>query len=254
MFCLTPFTKIPNIARTPKTTRAERIQRGSHERREKQKQELRARILQEAGTEFLEYGYENFSLRRVAERIGYSATTIYLYFQNKDDLLLATVQDGFQAFDASVQAAADANPDPLKRIAALGEAYLKFGLEHPALYRLMFMQRSDFYLMPRLVGSGSDPKILEAARDGQIADGAHHVIAQELLVGAVREAMEAGCIAPGDPLLTADALWAGAHGIVALAGSPLMTPEHARKVLDRYATLLLAGLQMPGHTTLEARY
>ena len=66
---------------------------GSRDRREGEKHELRQRLLSAAGQEFLEHGYENFSLRRVAEVIGYSATTIYLYFENKDDLLLATVQD-----------------------------------------------------------------------------------------------------------------------------------------------------------------
>lgn len=239
---ITPLIKIEDIARTT-TTRAGRIKSGSQERREKQKQELREKILTAAGAEFLEHGYEEFSLRRVAERIGYSATTIYLYFENKDDLLLATVQDGFKAFDASVEAAAAANADPLRRIVALGQAYMEFGLANPAIYRLMFMQRADFYLLPRLTGTGSEPEIRQAALDGKPGDGTYHVIAQELLVGAVKEAMDAGQITPGDPLLTADALWAGAHGLVALASSPIMAPDHARKVLDRYAELVIAGLK-----------
>jgi AcrR family transcriptional regulator len=52
----------------------------------------------------------------VAERIGYSATTIYLHFENKDDLILATVQDGFEAFDRRMEEIAQGKGNPLQRI------------------------------------------------------------------------------------------------------------------------------------------
>jgi AcrR family transcriptional regulator len=53
------------------------------------------RSVDAAGALFLEQGYERFSLRKVAERIGYSPTTIYLYFRDKDDLLFTVVDEGF---------------------------------------------------------------------------------------------------------------------------------------------------------------
>ena len=70
-------------------TRSQRIRSASAERRARQKAELRRVILDAATTLFEEHGYENFSLRQVAESIGYSATTIYLHFEDKDDLALA---------------------------------------------------------------------------------------------------------------------------------------------------------------------
>jgi AcrR family transcriptional regulator len=217
-------------------TRVSRIRGASSERRERQKQELRRSILKAAGEEFLAHGYENFSLRRVAETIGYSATTIYLYFQNKDDLLLATVQDGFESFDQKMKDVAASTKEPLKRIQALGRAYIEFGLQNAALYRLMFMQRSDFYFMPRW---GSDTEnIQDETPTARIA-------AQELLVEAVRAGMAAGVIKKGEPFITADVLWAGAHGLVSLANSPLMSPDHAQKVTNLLLTTLIDGIKIP---------
>ena len=200
---------------------------------------MRGAILKAAGDEFLEHGYENFSLRRVAERIGYSPTTIYLYFKDKDDLLLATVQDGFRNFDRTLESAADRTADPLERISILGRTYITFGLDNPALYRLMFMQRSDFHLLPRLLGSGTPDEELDAVH----LTPHHHVVSQELLVEAVRAAMKSGQIPNGDALLLADALWAATHGIVALGTSPLMTREHAEKVGSGLIELLLQGVR-----------
>ncbi len=127
-------------------TREGRVRAASRERRAAQKQELREAILAAASELFLERGNDGFSLRGVAERIGYSATTIYLYFADKDELLFAVVDEGFQAFTAALTAAVESVSDPLAKLEALGRAYVEFGLSHPAHYQLMFMQRPDFLL------------------------------------------------------------------------------------------------------------
>src|SRR5918992_973820 len=110
-------------------------------RRERQRQQLRQAILDAAGELILERGYEGFSLRQVAERIGYSATTIYLHFENKDALIAAVIDEGFERFLRALQAVE--TPDPLGRIIDLGRAYVRFGLENRVYYQLMFMQRAD---------------------------------------------------------------------------------------------------------------
>src|SRR6266487_6667346 len=125
-------------------TQAQRLRKAIRHRRDQEKQELRQAILTAAGELFLEQGYERFSLRKVAERIGYSATTIYLYFRDKDDLLFTVVDEGFMRFGQQLAAAAASQEDPWERLIALGRAYVSFGLEHPVYYQLMFMQRSDF--------------------------------------------------------------------------------------------------------------
>src|SRR5438270_11477593 len=101
-------------------TRSDRMRAASKERRSLQKQELRSLILATAAELFLEHGYDRFSMRQVAERIGYSATTIYLYFENKDELLFEVVSDGWQRFGDEFLDAEAATDDPLERLHVMG--------------------------------------------------------------------------------------------------------------------------------------
>src|SRR5437867_1795925 len=126
------------------STQAKRLHQAIRHRQAQEKQALRQAILTAAGELFLEQGYERFSLRKVAERIGYSPTTIYLYFHNKDDLLFTVVNEGFVRFGKQLAAAAESQEDPWERLIALGRAYVAFGLEHPVYYQLMFMQLTAF--------------------------------------------------------------------------------------------------------------
>ena len=125
-------------------TRSQRISQASRKRREAKKADLRRQILDAAHRLFLQHGFEQFSLRQVAERIGYSATTIYHHFRDKDHLLYEVVVEGFDTFGSALQRAYDSTAEPAARLEALGRAYIRFGLDQPLYYRLMFMQRDDF--------------------------------------------------------------------------------------------------------------
>jgi len=69
---------------------------GSKQRREREKEALRQDILDAARELFVEEGYDNVSMRRVAEKIEYSPTTIYLYFEDKASLLYAICEETFR--------------------------------------------------------------------------------------------------------------------------------------------------------------
>ncbi|HLI09603.1 MAG TPA: TetR/AcrR family transcriptional regulator, partial [Ktedonobacteraceae bacterium] len=127
-------------------TREQRLSQASRRRREAEKKELRQAILEAAGKLFLEQGYEGFSLRQVAELIGYTPTTIYLYFANKDALLFALLDEAFDRFEVALRRAYESSDEPLARLEALGHAYVRFGLENPQHYQIMFVVRSDFLL------------------------------------------------------------------------------------------------------------
>src|SRR5438034_11365227 len=103
-------------------TQAERLRKAIRHRQAQEKQELRQAILAAAGELFLEQGYERFSLRKVAERVGYSPTTIYLYFRDKDDLLFTVVDEGFERFSQQLAAAAESQEDDWERLISLGRA------------------------------------------------------------------------------------------------------------------------------------
>src|SRR5260370_8016740 len=112
-------------------TQAERLRRAIRHRQDQEKQELRQAILTAAGESFLEQGYERFSLRKVAERIGYSPTTIYLYFRNKDDLLFTVVDEGFVRFGQQLPAAAESQQAPHDRTTALARPSSPFAFQNP---------------------------------------------------------------------------------------------------------------------------
>ncbi len=100
-------------------TQAQRLHQAIRHRQAQEKQALRQAILTAAGELFLEQGYERFSLRKVAERIGYSPTTIYLYFRDKDDLLFTVVDEGFVRFGQQLATAAASQENPWERLIAL---------------------------------------------------------------------------------------------------------------------------------------
>lgn len=202
-------------------TRSERLKAQSAERRERQKLELRARILEAAGDLFLEHGYSGFSLRQVAERIGYSPTTVYLYFENKDDLLFEVSLEGFERFRQVLEAAYASTTDPVERISALGRAYIAFGVQHPAHYRMMFLERGDFLLK-------ENPHNEKPAIDSF-----------EVLVRAVHEAHAAGCLRDGEPMDVVYSLWAGVHGLVSLK---LCVPPMAEQDIQTRAEHMLKTL------------
>ena len=193
------------------STRAERVRQGSRRRRDREKQDLRQALLNAASELVLALGYERFSLRRVAERIGYSATTIYLYFENKDALLAAVVEEGFSRFLRALEAVD--TPDPLERIADLGRAYVGFALANRVYYQLMFMQRAD--LLPYTSrGGGWSP---DEQPDASFA----------VLLRAVQAAIGAGALRPVDPRAASFVLWAAVHGVASLVISGAATLDEA---------------------------
>jgi AcrR family transcriptional regulator len=200
-----------------KTTRGERIRQASRHRREHEKEELRQTILQAASELFLEQGYDRFSMRHLAEQIGYSVATLYLYFRDKDDLLFTVVDEGFTRFARQLTEAAASSDDPWARLDAIGQAYVRFGLQNPVYYQLMFLWRVDF---------------LTQARTGEQQP---RIAALRVLHDAVQYAMSSGVMQPGEVESVSDALWATMHGTVALAIT--MPPFDTERTLKLSATI-----------------
>jgi len=206
------------------TTRAERVRWASAERRELARRDLRSSILDAATALFDEGGAEAVTMRAVAERIGYSATTIYLHFPDRDALLFAVVDDAFVAFGAAMTAAIGFTTDPSARLAAMGRAYILFALDHPAHYRLMFIQRPDY-----LLGHGPAEE--------------HTRIESLGALSALAATAPAGRSDQVDPVAMADAMWATMHGIAALAtGVPIFDRARALAATDAAIAMLQHGL------------
>jgi AcrR family transcriptional regulator len=206
-------------------TRAERLREASQQRREQEKQEVRQAILAASSELFLEHGYANFSLRQVAEKIGYSPGTIYLYFQDKDAVLFTIMEEGVRRFGELLREAATIT-DVRDRLAAISRAYVDFGLGYPTHYQLMFMQRTDFLV-----------------RD---TDAQPIIAIFELWKNVVEDAMKAGVLRMGDPVSTGDTLWALLHGVVSIAISmPRFDKKRVEEMVDTTLEMISTGLHKP---------
>jgi AcrR family transcriptional regulator len=119
--------------------------------------------LVEAGAAAIERsGYENLSLRELAESVGVSRAAPYRHFADKRALLAAVAADGFDRLTA-IYNAIPGQKTPQDRLAAAGRAYLAFAAERPQLFRLMFV--SD------LLGQSTappDPALITSASEAYI--------------------------------------------------------------------------------------
>src|SRR4051812_46528057 len=111
-------------------------------RKERQKEELRGKILQAARELFMQKGFEDTSIRNIAEKIEYSPTTIYLYFKDKDDIFFALHQEGFTLLNQYFKPLGHV-ANPFERLKAISKAYITFAMENGEFYDLMFIIRSQ---------------------------------------------------------------------------------------------------------------
>jgi AcrR family transcriptional regulator len=110
---------------------------GIQERKGREKAELRGQILQAAMQIFLKEGFDGLSIRKIADAIEYSPATIYIYFKEKDEILFHLQAMAFEQLYLHFLTL-PATDDPVARLVNIGRDYLKFGIENPVLYELMF--------------------------------------------------------------------------------------------------------------------
>lgn len=187
---------------------------GIRERREREKDATRQKILDAARELFTRQGYEAVSLRRIANAIEYSPTAIYVYFKDKAELMKELCAMDFEAFTASVGEFANVK-DPVDRIRLSGEFYVRFATEHPDQFRLMFMTKPA----PEVVAT-DEQEMDEQGRGDPNRDG------YAFLIKCVEEAIAQNRIRDDlkrDPDLIAQMLWASIHGVASLQ---LARPEN----------------------------
>ncbi len=172
------------------------------ERRERERNEVRGKILDAARELFVELGYEGVSMRKVAERIDYSPTAIYIHFADKEALFRELCSEDFSRLSATFRELATI-ANPAERLAACGRTYVEFAVANPNHYRLMFMTPH-----PPTV-----PAKCDMARKGNPNEDAF-----AFLLHLVTDSMAAGAFRPGltDANLVAQTLWAAVHGVAAL--------------------------------------
>jgi len=95
-----------------------------------------------AGRELLtERGPDSFSLSELARRVGVSTAAPYRHFADRDAIIDALADEGYITFGAALREAVDGAADPGDAVARIGVAYLRFAVEHPAVFAIMFRDR-----------------------------------------------------------------------------------------------------------------
>jgi len=174
---------------------------GTQERRERERQETRRRILDAARELFARDGYDAVSMRRVAQKIEYSATALYFHFKDKDALFRELCNADFLELARAFHVLARIE-DPVERLRQIGLAYVQFGIDHRNHYRLMFMT--------------PHPPI--PPEDLTVQKGNPESDAYAFFMSTIRECIATGRFRPqyDDPDLIAQMMWAGTHGVIAL--------------------------------------
>ncbi|MEI6739471.1 MAG: TetR/AcrR family transcriptional regulator [Gemmatimonadaceae bacterium] len=194
-----------SAAELPPATRADRVRLRSVARRETERQEFREKVLEIARRQLLANGYARFSVREVAEEAGYTPTALYHYFADRDALLQEVARENYAQFSAVFQAAYESASTPRDRLIAMGQAYVRFAVEYPSAFRLLYLERPDLGV-GRSVGDYIGDKNFNLVMQllGELAE-----------LGEVRspELDKVGII-----------VWAGVHGLATMAVTIEMLP------------------------------
>lgn len=175
---------------------------GVKERREREKSETRDKILDAARELFITEGFEGVSMRKVAEKIEYSPTAIYVHFADKEELFRELCHQDYarlaQVFQSSVMPT-----DPIERLKQIGAIYIDFGTRYPHHYKFMFMTP-----FPAHEPNEEDREMM----------GNPEMDAYAFLKWAVQQALDAGCFRKEltDAALISQTLWASVHGVISL--------------------------------------
>ncbi len=163
-----------------------------------QRREQRDRIRRAAAEIYQEGGLPALSVRAVAKRAGVSTGLLYSYFDGLSELMRTLWIRPVGEFGRLIEAIAADEPDPLARIEALLLAYVQWAEANPDVYRgvLLFVR----------------PPNAEAPPTRPVAD----LALPRVIAAAIEEGQRAGLVRPGHPMELAQALWAGAHGALAL--------------------------------------
>lgn len=164
---------------------------------------FRERLCDAAERLFAEHGTEAVTIRQLAAALGVSPMTPYRYFKDKDAILAAVRARGFDRHARALERAYEETPAD-GRAGAIGEAYVRFALENPEAYKLMFDIRQ--------ASEADYPDLVRAAERSR-----------RTMTLPLRDLIDAGVLR-GDPELIAHMFWAALHGPLMLQFSGML-PE-----------------------------
>ena len=200
---------------------------GIAERREREKEELREKILDAARDLFAKDGYDNVSMRKIASEIEYSPTTIYLYFKDKTELLNEICEKTFAKLIKEMSEIQREGDSPLSCLKQAMKKYVYFALEHPNHYMLTFTQPMPVDLHEEYSYDESNGKK-----------------AFETMATLVCESMESGELKKDDFMKVSQVIWALGHGLATLLIAHTDFPFVEKdELIEGSIEMMMEGLQ-----------
>ena len=198
---------------------------GIVERKQRQKEEVKASILAAASKLVEKEGWQALSIRKIADAIEYSVSVIYDHFENKEALLLEFTKRGFQLLNAELLKAKKRFANPEQRIEAIAYAYWKFAFSHKEYYQLMY-------------GLGM-PGCETVKQIGELSTFT------ELILEPLRNLIAKSKNKDIDPYLKLHTLWSALHGLISInmMGKGDSVNELNTMVLNDFMTGFIAGIK-----------
>lgn len=202
--------------------------------KETKKHGLKHQIIEAAREVLLSEGYRNLSLRKIARKIDVSATSIYLHFESKDDLVHCLIEQAIKRLNNHLQAALPDKGNPIKKLEKLAWAYVDFALNRPREYQVIYLVSSDE--MTRY------PKEkFRKARKGY-----------ELVLEVLEEGIKQEIVQEDKPRIASYTFWAQLHGVLSVVLSKRLDARIDQKeFIEEAINHIISGYKQK--TSLEAK-
>lgn len=159
---------------------------------------LREKILDISRDLLFDEGHRALSMRKIAREAGVSATSIYIYFDNKDHLLHTLIEESVEELSRFIELRTEQKKDTIEKFKAIIDAYIAFALQYPEKYQILYL------LQPNAMKRYPKEKFRKARRS------------YELLVKVIEESDKQGLMQVEKPVIAAYTIWAQLHGIVSV--------------------------------------
>jgi AcrR family transcriptional regulator len=199
-------------------------------------EQVKDRIIGHAIDLMAEYGFEGFSMRKLAEPLGIAAKTIYNYFQSKDELYLRIITKGFDDVYEGAQECYRNHERPVDRLEAMVRAFIDFGIEYKNLYNLMFTWHVPNYR--HYIGTPMEPAARLGLEAGLRLSG--------LVMKTIQECGTTECpISDDEARFFMVRIWSQLHGFIAGYNNTFLDYmyENPIELKGRMASLVMESFQ-----------
>jgi AcrR family transcriptional regulator len=196
----------------------------------------RDEILQAAKELFIREGYEATTIRRIADVVGVSAPALYLYFRDKEAIMLALCDQTFGLLIEQMEDLIKLGLPPIERLRRCGEAYVRFALANPREYWLTFMSGNT----PKQIKSqgGHKAPVVDPSQPGTAG-----AVAFQKLTAMFRDIESAGMELHYPVETAAELVWMGLHGLAAaLINNPEFPWTKRDALIDGMVDMTVRGV------------